>query len=203
MNKFLYIYLAGTIKKSKDDQDLEWTQGDILLLKRCLAPLQVTFLNPAIRSDDLSDQKSVFGRDLFQVYSSHCILVDAREKRGLGVGAEMMFAKMHRIPVIAWLPEESHYYRQKIHLLGQKVEPWIHPFVFNLSDYLAPTLEQAAEWIQNRLLKGKVNVKGPEVAREAIQHYLATQLQHDNGMHEMIQAQEYFVQKIDQLSEIK
>src|ERR1700722_9849273 len=144
MEKHLYIYLAGTIKKSNEDQDLDWTQEEMILLKRSLSPVELTFLNPAMRSDDLSDQKSVFGRDLFQVYSSHIVLVDAREKRGLGVGAEMMFAKMNRIPVVAWLPEKTHYHRQKIHLLGQHVESWIHPFVFNLSDYLAPSLEQAA-----------------------------------------------------------
>lgn len=199
--KQIYIYLAGTIKKSNEDQELEWTQEEITLLKDYLSPIQVTFLNPAMRSDDLSDQKSVFGRDLFQVYSSHLILVDAREKRGLGVGAEMMFAKMNRIPVVAWLPEETHYHRPKIHLLGQHVESWIHPFVFNLSDYLAPSLKHAAQWIQNILLKEKVKIKGPECTQEAIQHYLDTQLQRDNGMHEIVQTQDYFAHKIQQLSE--
>lgn len=200
METILYIYLAGTIKKSQDEKELEWTEADMLELKRLLAPLQVAFLNPATRSDDLGDQKSVFGRDLFQVYSSHLILVDAREKRGLGVGAEMMFAKMNRIPVVAWLPQESHYHRQKIHLLGQHVKDWIHPFVYNLSDYLAPSLEKAADWIQNILLKGNAKIKGPEVAQQAIQHYLDTQLHFDHGMKEIVEAQDYFTQKINRIS---
>jgi len=200
MEKDLYIYLAGTIKKGKEEEkELEWADAEMSLLKRSLAPLSVTLLNPAIRTDELSDQKSVFGRDLFQVYSSHLVLVDARERRGLGVGAEMMFAKMNRIPVVAWLPEETHYRRQKIEFLGQSIESWIHPFVYNLSDFLATSLEQAAHWIQNDLLKGKVNVKGAEMAQEAIQYYLATQLCHDKGMHEIVQKQDYFTHKFNQL----
>lgn len=198
MEKKLYIYLAGTIKKSPEDKELEWTQNEMLFLRRYLDPIQITFLNPATRSDDLADQKSVFGRDLFQVYSSHLVLVDAREKRGLGVGAEMMFAKMNRIPVITWLPEDTHYHRQTIHLLGQHVESWIHPFIFNLSDYLAPSLEKAADWIQQILMKGKVNIKGPEVTQEAIHHYLTTQLHHDHDMQTIVK-EDGFIQKLNQL----
>lgn len=199
MDRHLYIYLAGTIKKAKDEKELEWSQQDMKVLQESLLPHAVTFLNPAARSDDLSDQKSVFGRDLFQVYSSDLVLVDAREKRGLGVGSEMMFAKMNRIPVVAWLPEGTHYHRQNIHLLGQAVESWIHPFVYNLSDYLAPSLEMAALWIQERLLTGTADIKGPESLQESILYYLETQLPRDHGMQDVVSKEPYFAHKIRQL----
>ncbi|MDB6081124.1 MAG: hypothetical protein JWO53_396, partial [Chlamydiia bacterium] len=101
MKQIISIYLAGTIKKGKDEEhELCWTTEHKELLQKCCPNTELLFLDPATRSDDLSDQQSVFGRDMFQVFSSHLVLVDTRGRRGLGVGAEMMFAKMHQIPVV-------------------------------------------------------------------------------------------------------
>ena len=199
--KTIHIYLAGTIKKGKEEEhELTWTEQHKELLQNQLS-CSVVFLNPAYRSDDLSDQVSVFGRDLFQVFSSNLVLVDARERRGLGVGAEMMFAKMHRIPVVSWLPNDSHYNREEIHFLGQTVKSWIHPFVFNLSDYLAPSLEDAASWIEKELLPDNVHIKGPESLREAMSHYLETQLKQDVSMDTLVSAHDHFQQKVTVLNE--
>lgn len=182
MQKTLPIYLAGNIRKGKEEDHLEvWTEAHQQLLQHLLPRVTLIFLDPACRSDDLSDQVSVFGRDLFQVSSSQLVLVDARSKRGLGVGAEMMFAKVHRVPVAVWLPEESHYKRSHIQLLGKEVTDWIHPFIYNLSDYRAPTLEDAARWIEEELLTGKVAVKGMECTQEAISHFCST-LRKKNGV---------------------
>lgn len=176
MQKTVHIYLAGNIRKGKEEDLLEvWSEEHRRILQECLPQITLIFLDPACRTDDLSDQVSVFGRDLFQVSSSQIVLVDARSKRGLGVGAEMMFAKVYRIPVAVWLPEESHYKRKHVHLLGKEVAEWIHPFVLNLSDYLAPTLKDVARWIAEDLLPGKVVVKGLECTQDAIEHFRATQ----------------------------
>lgn len=186
MEDRLYIYLAGTIRKGKEEEnELMWTSNEMALLQEHV-DRKIVFLNPAHRSDDLSDQKSVFGRDLFQVSSSDAILVDARGKRGLGVGAEMMYAHMHRIPVISWLPRETHYFREKLQLLGQEVQGYIHPFVLNLSDYIAHSLEEAAKWINQILVSPGFVAKGPETIKECMQHYLTTQLLKDHGMREIV-----------------
>lgn len=196
MNKPLYIYLAGNIKKGKeDDKDDVWSQTEMDFLQKKLSPNQIVFLNPATRSDDLSDQKSVFGRDIFQVYSSHLVLVDARSKRGLGVGAEMMFAKMNQIPVVSWVPKDSHYDRKHIDLLGQEVKNWIHPFVFSLSDCLASTLEEAASWIKEYWLSKQIPIKGPESIYESMDHYLKTQLRNDCGMSALVDSHLHFTEK--------
>ena len=168
----LSIYLSGNIRKGKEEEhDLVWSDVERHYLHEALAPIIPVFLSPAHRQDDLSDQVSVFGRDLWQISSSQLVLVDARGKRGIGVGAEMMFAKMNRIAVVSWLPENSHYHRSSLQLLGQEVTNYIHPFVLNLSDYLAPTLEQAALWIKEYLEPGKVAIKGPECTQQAIDHF--------------------------------
>src|SRR5690242_19798693 len=98
MKKKISIYLAGSIQKGHEYADSYWTDDDMTLLKKELHDYDVTFLNPALRTDDLSDQRSVFGRDMLQVYCSNIVFVDARHKRGLGVGAEMMWAKLNSIP---------------------------------------------------------------------------------------------------------
>lgn len=203
MNQNIYIYLAGNIKKGKEDEEeLVWTEEDRQILQHHLPQFKLIFLNPASRSDDLSDQKSVFGRDLFQVHSSNIVLVDARGKRGLGVGAEMMFAKMHGIPVISWLPEQSHYQRESIHLLGQYVESWIHPFVYNLSDFLATDLETAARWISESLAQGKVKIKDAKSIQDCMQYYLTTQLSDDQGMQTIVTKHEHFIHKLTLLDEL-
>ncbi len=200
MKKSISIYLAGTIKKGKDEEhELCWTDEHKTILKECCKAkeLELVFLDPQDRSDDLSDQLSVFGRDMFQLFSSDLVLVDARGRRGLGVGAEMMFAKTQRIPLISWLPTDSYYQRKDIHFLGQKVQSWIHPFVYTLSDYLAPTLEHVASWIENELLGASCAIKGPETMQQAMSYYLETQLQFDHGMRELIFTNQKLTKKLE------
>ena len=200
MTDTLYIYLAGNIKKGKEEEhELAWSEADIQCLRNALPSKTLVFLNPATRSDDLSDQKSVFGRDMFQVFSSTLVLVDARGKRGLGVGAEMMFAKLNQIPVVAWAPNPSHYLRPSLEFLGQNVKDWVHPFVYSLTDYIAPSLEAAAEWIGSKLSPSFVP-KGPESVREAMNHYLSTQLKNDHGMKELVSSYPHFDEVIRSLN---
>jgi hypothetical protein len=93
MSTKISIYLAGSIKKGHERPDESyWTDEDMFLLKNNLVEYEISFLNPAFRSDNLSDQRSTFGRDMIQVYSSD-VVVDARDRRGLGVGAEMIGLK--------------------------------------------------------------------------------------------------------------
>jgi hypothetical protein len=201
MKNTLYIYLAGNIRKGKEEEhDQAWSDGDMDALRCALPEHTLVFLNPATRSDDLSDQKSVFGRDLFMVFSSSLVLVDARGKRGLGVGAEMMFAKLNQIPVVSWCPPNTHYQRDTLHLLGQEVRDWVHPFVYSLSDYIAPSLESAASWISNVMSTPAFNSKGPEAVREAINHYLSTQLSNDTGMKQLVAADPHFDEVVKSLN---
>lgn len=72
MKAKIAIYLAGSIKKGHESiDDSFWTQGDIAFLQESLGEYEISFLNPAFRIDDLSDQRSVFGRDMVQVFCSN------------------------------------------------------------------------------------------------------------------------------------
>lgn len=180
------LYLAGSIKKGHENpRESFWTEEDLHCLKENLLDFDVVFLNPAFRSDDLSDQRSVFGRDMLQVYCSHFVFVDARDRRGLGVGAEMMWAKMNKIPVLSWSPQESHYRKEKTTLLGVEVLDFIHPFVEALSDQIVETLEEGALWIR-QVMQQSQNIKGVEYIHSCMEYYQEKQLHRDIPMKEFL-----------------
>lgn len=197
MKKSISIYLAGSIKKGHESPNESfWTEDDILCLKNQLHTYNVAFLNPAFRSDDLSDQFSVFGRDMTQVFSSTVVLADVRDRRGLGVGAEMMWAKMNSIPVISWAPRNSHYNKDLTTILGVPVENFVHPFVENLSDKIVANLEEAAHYINILSTNAQVPIKGPEHIHQAMKYYQSTQLSHDKPMQELLLSNESLKEKL-------
>lgn len=198
----LAIYLAGNIQKSHEKTtQLAWTLEDQNYLKKQLHPHELIFLNPAIRSDDLSDQKSVFGRDMMQVFFSDIVFVDARERRGLGVGAEMMWAKTNHIPVITWAPKNTHYQKSDMELLGVVVKNWVHPFVESLSDRVVDNLEEAVSWIKEFLL-GNMKIKGPEDISGAMRYYQKQQLPQDIPMKEFLERKPHLKAKIEEFSSL-
>lgn len=184
--KKIGIYLAGSIKKSHERADESfWTNEDMDLLKKNLREYEISFLNPGFRTDDLSDQVSVFGRDMLQVFISNLVLVDARDRRGLGVGAEMMWAKVNQIPVLTWAPKNSHYSKEHATILGQPVTNYVHPFVESLSDKIVDNLVEASQWVHFFVSNSKAEVKGIDFIGSAMQHYKDRQFHRDQPMKEL------------------
>ncbi|HSW72999.1 MAG TPA: hypothetical protein VLG44_06310 [Chlamydiales bacterium] len=191
------IYLAGSIKKGHENpHETFWTEENRKEITKGLTSFKVSFLNPALRKDNLSDQRSVFGRDMLQVFCSDVVFADVRDRRGLGVGAEMMWAKVHHIPVIAWAPKESHYHKSKATILDVPVENFIHPFVESLSDVVVETLEEGAHWMHAYFSgKTKIKIKGIEFIRSAMEYYKSTQLEFDLPMKEVL-SEEKLIKKV-------
>lgn len=183
--KKIAIYLAGSIAKGHESNSSFWTEGDMALLEKELNDFAISFLNPAFRTDDLSDQLSVFGRDMLQVFSSHVVFVDARGRRGLGVGAEMMWAKVNCIPVVTWAPKNTHYHQEKASVLGIAVDNYIHPFVESLSDKIVEDLVEGARWIRSAMSRDAA-IKGVESISLAMEHYKESQLPRDQPMQELL-----------------
>jgi len=157
------------------------------LIRNSFLKHDAVFLNPAFRTDNLSDQHSVFGRDMTQVFCSHAVFVDARDRRGLGVGAEMMWAKINKIPVVSWAPKNSHYHKTKTTILGVEVDQFIHPFVLGLSDHVVESLPEGALWIEKTISDpSSVEIKGIEHIQGAMKYYRESQLPADLPMHEIL-----------------
>ena len=200
----LKIYLSGSIKKGDKDESKKsyWTNEEIMTLRNILSPkYNLTILNPAVRNDDLSDFKSTFGRDLLQVYVSDLILVDARDKKGIGIGSEMTFAKVNGIPVISISPENSQYNRTNFEYLGQKMDKWIHPFIGGLSDHIADSVEEAGTYILNNFPLRKTDIKNLDYFYSAMQHYVDSQLKVDTEMYNLVTSDATMCDQINKIKE--
>lgn len=149
-NKTITIYLAGKIPKGNEppNDDMHWTQNHMHYLQSKLSEFNIILLNPIFKDSDLTNQDSVFGRDMQYVFSSNIIFVDARERRGLGVGAEMMWAKTNGIPVITWAPQNTHYHKTPTQLTKTSTPGFIHPFVKALSDQVVDNIDEGIDWIR-------------------------------------------------------
>ena len=180
--KTVKVYLAGGIQKGKDDPErISWMDEDMALFKEKLAPHNVMFIDPRYRNDNLKDKMCVFGRDLMAVRISDFVVVDAREKRGIGVGQEMMFAKMHRIPVVSVAPRNTYYVRDKLEYLGLEVENFVHPFLFATSDAVVDNFEEAAKWVKD-FLESPKEVKDMSVIKNAMDSYVKKYLDDDEPL---------------------
>lgn len=179
----LVVYLSGSVKKGKDDTKTDyWSADDRRLISETVG--RVAFLDPSVRNDDLSDSLSTFGRDLFQVRCSDAVLVDARGRRGIGVGAEMMLAKVYGVPIISVVPANSHYARRDFEYLGQIVGDWVHPFVKELSDIIVPDVLGAARALAAVEPLGQ-RVPDVAFAEKAMRHYARNQMGRDVEVHEI------------------
>ncbi len=193
--------MAGSIQKGhKAQEELGWSEAHFHEIEQALEGYGVTFLNPAFRTDDLSDQRSVFGRDMTMVYSADAVLVDVREKRGIGVGAEMMWAKVHRIPVISWAPKESHYNKTATSILGVQINNFIHPFVESLSDYVAVSLADAIQFLKNVVTDPTFTPRGIEYVTASMEYYLTKNGHQDIPMQQILQSNPIVREKIEALT---
>ena len=112
----LQIYLSGSIKKGRFDTRSEseyWSSENEHEIARSINR-SVVFLNPARTAIRRNDYFVNYGCDLFMIQESDLVLVDLRTEKGIGVGAELMYAHFIGRPVVGWLPRNSHYKRDYV-----------------------------------------------------------------------------------------
>jgi len=184
----IFIYLSGSIQKSHEKNSYFWTEEDITKMELLFSELgiNVVLLNPSSRSDDLTDEFSLFGRDMLQVYLSSCVLTDGRERRGIGVGYEMAAANFKKIPVFSWVPYNSHYRPKELVMLGQKLFNWNHPFFIIPSIKLVESLEEAVAEIAKFNFCEREPMTASDFILPAMQHYIKTNLERDQEMNSLV-----------------
>lgn len=198
MKPTISLYLAGSIKKGHEQTESVWTEEHMSSIQETLSDYHVTFLNPAFRTDNLSDQKSVFGRDMVQVFCADVVFVDARDRRGLGVGAEMMWAKLNKIAVVTWAPRNTHYHKDQTTILGVPVDNFVHPFVEGLSDQIVESPADGARWIRSLKIHPQP-IKGIESIESAMHHYKTSQFEQDIPMQEILLSNAALEKKLENL----
>jgi len=171
----LFVYLSGSIKKGNaDDRGDEsfWNEDEERRIISGMTEIQVQTLNPAKSEIRRSDYLANFGCDLYLVSISDAVLVDARTRKGIGIGAEMMFARFEGIPVITICPPNSNYRRDFLPgVFGEDLSDWIHPFVAGLSDYIVNDVDEAIDLLNELWSSGRLVRRPSPDVYEAIAYY--------------------------------
>lgn len=174
------LYLAGSIKKGDEDtkKTSYWTREDEDAIRRAFGEgSDVMILNPATFKIKRSDSFGNFGADMYLVKRSDFIFVDARDKKGIGIGAEMVAAKYFGIPVVSLCAYDSYYKKRFLpNVYGEDLHNWTHPFIVGLSDFVADSVEEAVEWMKSG---SRGPIKTISVIDESIEYFEDTQLNAD------------------------
>ena len=179
------IYCSGSIQKgAADNGKLCWTAAEKSILADALKPVDVRFLNPDDPLADMSDTAALFGRDLYQVQIADFVVVDARERRGIGIGIEMLASRMLDTPLVVVAPTNTHYRKDELTYRGTTVNDYIHPHLRHLADVVVENFESAGRWIRE-YLDCPTKPKTHSVLYEAIEAYRTNLLPIDSHMQEI------------------
>lgn len=141
----LSVYCSGSIMKgSSDDKKLCWSDAerqDVLTG----AAAKVVFLNPDDPITDARNTLGQFGRDMYQVMVATAVIVDARERRGLGIGVEMAAAAAFGTPIIFVAPRNSKYRSDELEYREAVVRDYIHPHVASLATIVVDDFVSAGQ----------------------------------------------------------
>jgi hypothetical protein len=183
------VYCSGSIAKgASDEKKLCWSDVERLEVAKGAVPADVVFLNP---DDPITDPRNTlgqFGRDMYQVMVATAVIVDARERRGIGIGVEMTAAALLGTPIIVVAPPNSKYRADELEYRGVLVHDYVHPHVAALATAVADDFLSAGE-----LLPRLASQKAPEAHHmpdwldEAITEYRQNVLPGDPPMLEALE----------------
>ena len=155
----LTIFLSGSVKKAeKDDRDNSnfWTDEDELTLSTTVNNGDISLLNPNTIDTDPNDSNARFEKDIELLLRSDLVLVDARTRKGLGIGVEMAIAKAKGIPIYAICPVGTYYHNIRIDPSTNNKIDWVHPFICGLCESVYENLADAINGINTLINENKL-----------------------------------------------
>lgn len=163
MNKMKKIYLAGSVPKSDHGSYVDWRED----VKKILGD-NYEYISPLDSRFPENDFFGVFGQDCHLIKNCDIVFVDASSKLGVGTSQEMIVAKYFKKPVITYLPKDTHHRRSNIILTGYKINDWIHPFIYSVSDIIIGNLDDAYEAL-SRL--DNIKIKDIGIIDEGVRYF--------------------------------
>lgn len=176
------VFCSGSIKKENSPDRLYWTDAERNDVARAAMPHVIKFLNPDDPLDGMGNAIALAGRDMHQIELANFVIVDARQTRGVGVGTEMVIAKVFEKPLILVIPKGSHYRKNSLKFRGGEVKDYIHPHLFTFSDVIVESFSEAGEWIKGQIELSHPVYKTLDIIFEAIERYSTDLLPHDQVM---------------------
>jgi hypothetical protein len=141
----------------------------------------VRFLNPDDPASTLDDVEALFGRDMYQVQLADAVVADCRERRGIGIGIEMVVSRLVETWLVVVAPRNSYYRMDKVEYRGGTASNYIHPHVAILADALVEDFEEAGRWLRDAHESGN-RPKSKAVIESAISSYRERLLKSDEPM---------------------
>lgn len=180
------VYCSGSITKGKTDNlKLCWTDEIKAELAEAALPYEILFLNPDDPAVDLTNTEAMFGRDMYQAGIADFVVVDARERRGIGIGVEMMASRLLGSGLIVVAPRNSYYRKDHLEYRGGAVDNYIHPHVGILADVVVDSFQDAGDWIAKHYNETRTP-KSTEVVLNAITAYKRDLLPQDLPMQQTL-----------------
>jgi hypothetical protein len=184
------VYCSGGIKKGTDDDGkICWTEADKQALKDAARPLDIRFFNPDDPVRDLSDAHVLFGRDMCQVQLADFVVVDARQRRGIGIGVEMLAAKVLGTGLVVVAPQNSHYRQAEVAMRGGTARDYIHPHILGLADAVVGKFSEAGTVIRD-YVGSRRKPKGTDAVFDSITTYKAKLLPNDSPTLDILRERE-------------
>ncbi|MFK7780656.1 MAG: hypothetical protein QM490_06040 [Candidatus Gracilibacteria bacterium] len=184
------VYLAGSVVKGNHDKDkfISWREDFIKEVKnKNIDELNIIFLDPnTITYGDKIPTEIFFGRDVHMIHLSNALVIDARNKMGLGTSQEFLIAKYFGIPVIAISPKNS-YYNKVIEKEDGKTFHYLHPFLSSSSDIIVSDIQEAAQVFLGHISgKDLIQIKSIDLIEKTRKDYEENYLIYDDYMQECI-----------------
>lgn len=173
----LIVYCSGSIPKTGEIQGLIWSDVERNDVRNGAAPIELDFLNPNDPVDNLNDALVLFGRDIYHVSSADVVVIDARDRCGIGVGVELLASRFLETPAVVVAPDNSYYRRDLLEYRRGLAHNYIHPHVFALADVIVDDFVQAGEWIRDSL--SLTRPKSLDVLQNSIGAYVQRMLDGD------------------------
>lgn len=179
----LSIYCSGSIKKGKDDQTGPLWGDDERQAVSAGAGTEVVYLCPDDPIVMPGNALGQFGRDMYQVLVATAVVVDARDRRGLGVGVEMAAAGILGTPVIVVAPRNSKYRMDTLTYRSVTVNDYVHPHVAAIADSIVDDFIEAGRVLPGLSRRPAAEVSSrPVWLSSALEEYEKVVLPHDAPM---------------------
>ena len=170
------------MKGASDKGRLCWTDTEREQVRAGAAPAEVIFLNPDDPITDARNTLGQFGRDMFQVMTATAVVVDARERRGIGIGVEMAAAASLGTPIIVVAPPNTQYRQDSLRYRGAMVSDYVHPHVACLATSIVDDFIEAGKLVSKLSANYGVRFPRAEWLRSAIDEYRKNVLPGDPPM---------------------
>lgn len=141
MMKALKIYLSGSVKKKfqKKENLILWSDivsGLSNFINEKGIPVEI--FDPS-KEETQQKYENIFQAEMDFIANCDWFLVELSQKRGLGVGVEMLHAVNNGVEIYAICPDQGYYRKDDI--------KWLHPFVKNLSTKIVNDLDELISFL--------------------------------------------------------